>query len=80
MSLTVCELTTHPTEDTVTPEDAVQMSMWLKTNLWPQSQVADFMKKTAGYRARWIRANGSKAIADIISEFPRLVDTPGMVR
>ncbi|XP_063077443.1 uncharacterized protein LOC134467502 [Engraulis encrasicolus] len=66
-------------QDTVTAERAIEMAQWLQANIWPQSQVKEFMRHTVSYRARWIRANGSKAIGDIIAEFPRLVDTPGMI-
>jgi len=37
------------------------------------------MRETAPFRAHWIRENGSKPISEILSEFPRLMDTPGMV-
>lgn len=68
------------TEATVTEERAIEMTQWLKNNVWPQQQVAEFMQETVVYRAQWIRTNGTKSIQDIIAEFPRLVDTPGMVR
>lgn len=47
--------------------------------MWPANQVADYMKETALHRAQWIRANGTKSIEEITCEFPRLLDTPGMV-
>lgn len=56
------------------------MTEWLKENMWPREQVTDYMQETAVYRAQWIRNNEAKTVPDIIAEFPRLVDTPGMVR
>lgn len=55
------------------------MIQWLRNNTWPASQVEVYMKDTATHRARWIRENGTKAIVEIIEEYPRLLDTPGMV-
>ncbi len=60
-------------------ERATQMTEWLKNNIWPASQVEQYMKETAIQRAKWIRDNGSKTIMEIVKEYPRLLDTPGMV-
>ncbi|XP_032366173.1 uncharacterized protein LOC116684900 [Etheostoma spectabile] len=66
-------------EPTITPERAIQLTEWLKNNIWPQSQVGQHMLETALHRAQWIRSNGTTSLLDIITEFPRLVDTPGMI-
>ncbi|KAL0967318.1 hypothetical protein UPYG_G00250720 [Umbra pygmaea] len=66
-------------EPTITPERAIQLTEWLKNNIWPQSQVGQHMLETAIHRAQWIRANGTTSMLDIVTEFPRLVDTPGMI-
>ena len=66
------------TETDVTPEEVKQMSEWLKNNVWPVTQVTQYMLKTAVHRARWIRDVG-KNLQSIVEEFPRFLDTPGMV-
>nr|XP_054591347.1 uncharacterized protein LOC129155155 isoform X3 [Nothobranchius furzeri] len=55
------------------------MTEWLKNNIWPPSQVSQYMLETAIQRAQWIRSNGTMSIREIMAEFPRLVDTPGMI-
>ena len=55
------------------------MSEWLKNNVWPNAQVGQYMLKTAIHRAQWIRGDGTKSLLNIVEEFPRLLDTPGMV-
>lgn len=67
------------TEQIISGDRAVQLTEWLKSNVWPQSQVAAYMEETVIHRAKWIRANVTKAVVNIMMEFPRLVDTPGMV-
>ncbi|XP_057201278.1 uncharacterized protein LOC130561138 [Triplophysa rosa] len=52
---------------------------WLKNNIWPPSQIEQYMKETAIHRAKWIRDNGTKAVMEIVKEYPRLLDTPGMI-
>ncbi|XP_063039821.1 uncharacterized protein LOC134435017 isoform X2 [Engraulis encrasicolus] len=66
-------------EATISEEAAFHMTEWLKENMWPREQVTDYMQETAVYRAQWIRNNEAKTVPDIIAEFPRLVDTPGML-
>ncbi|ROI73787.1 hypothetical protein DPX16_22898 [Anabarilius grahami] len=66
-------------EPSISPDRAVQLAEWLKNNMWPANQVADYMKETAIHRTQWIRANGTKSIEEITCEFPRLLDTPGMI-
>lgn len=53
---------------------------WMKVNKYPVSEVEGSMKDTAIYRGEWIRSNGSKSIPEILTEFPRLLDNPGMVK
>ncbi|XP_073789441.1 uncharacterized protein [Danio rerio] len=55
------------------------MIEWLRNNIWPASQVEQYMKETAIQRAKWIRDDGSKTIMEIAKEYPRLLDTPGMI-
>ncbi|XP_058651083.1 uncharacterized protein LOC131551888 isoform X2 [Onychostoma macrolepis] len=54
------------------------MTEWLKNNIWPLSQVEQYMKETSIHRAKWIRDNGTKTMMEIFKEYPRLLDTPGM--
>ncbi|XP_058651081.1 uncharacterized protein LOC131551888 isoform X1 [Onychostoma macrolepis] len=55
------------------------MTEWLKNNIWPLSQVEQYMKETSIHRAKWIRDNGTKTMMEIFKEYPRLLDTPGMI-
>lgn len=64
----------------VSEVDNNKMTEWLKKNKQPVSQVEEFMRGTAIYRAQWIRENGSKSLIEITQEYPRLLDTPGMVK
>lgn len=57
----------------------MEMKEWLKNNIWPQDQVSDYMADTAIHRAQWIRSDGSKSLPEILAEYPRFLDTPGMV-
>ncbi|XP_052449210.1 uncharacterized protein LOC128011128 [Carassius gibelio] len=66
-------------ESNVDSERATQMTEWLKNNIWPASQVEHYMKETVIQRAKWIRDHGSKTIMEIVKEYPRLLDTPGMI-
>ncbi|GAA6087512.1 uncharacterized protein LOC108180310 [Tachysurus ichikawai] len=66
-------------EANVDSERATQMTEWLKNNIWPASQVEQYMKETAIQRAKWICDHGSKTIMEIVQEYPRLLDTPGMI-
>ncbi|XP_041833280.1 uncharacterized protein LOC121634589 [Melanotaenia boesemani] len=73
----------HPSmtfpEPNITGDRAIQLTEWLKNNIWPPAQVAQYMLETAVHRAQWIRANGNTPMHAVIAEFPRLVDTPGMI-
>ncbi|KAF5902298.1 uncharacterized protein DAT39_007973, partial [Clarias magur] len=66
-------------EDAVSPEKMKEMVDWLKVNKYPISEVENYMKETAVYRGKLIRSNGSKSIPEILEEFPRLIDNPGMI-
>ncbi|CAM4570737.1 unnamed protein product [Leuciscus chuanchicus] len=60
-------------------EKVQEMVEWLKVHKYPISEVENYMKETAIYRGKWIRNNGSKSIPEVLKEFPRLVDNPGMI-
>ncbi|KAE8292760.1 hypothetical protein D5F01_LYC07852 [Larimichthys crocea] len=66
-------------EPIITAEKCLQLTLWLKNNIWPQATVSQYMLETAVHRANWIRQNGTKTIQNIMAEFPRLMDTPGMI-
>ncbi|XP_034089971.1 uncharacterized protein LOC117558095 isoform X5 [Gymnodraco acuticeps] len=66
-------------ESDVPPEKLLEMVEWMKVNRYPVSQVEDYMSQTALHRGKWIRSNGSKSLPEILTEFPRLVDNPGMI-
>ncbi|KAG7224413.1 hypothetical protein INR49_015105, partial [Caranx melampygus] len=73
------ESTCHVTESDLPPEKLKEMVDWLKINKYPVSEVETYMKETAMHRGKWIHSNGSKSIPEILNEFPRLVDNPGMI-
>ncbi|PIK42603.1 hypothetical protein BSL78_20529 [Apostichopus japonicus] len=50
--------------------------LWLKNNKEPRKQVQEFMQKTVHVRAAFIRDH---TLPEIIAEYPRLLDTEGMV-
>ncbi|CAB1317008.1 unnamed protein product [Coregonus sp. 'balchen'] len=58
-------------------ERAALMTKWLK-NIWPANQAAEYTKETAIQRAQLTRQNGAKTV-EIVREYPRLLDTPGIV-
>ncbi|XP_023190186.1 uncharacterized protein LOC111608684 [Xiphophorus maculatus] len=66
-------------EPTISAERTIQMTEWLKNNFWPADQVVQYMQETAVYRAGWIRSSGTIPMQQIFAEFPRLLDTPGMI-
>ena len=67
------------TESDLSDEQCKSMAEWLKHNLAPVAQVTSFMEKTAVKRAEWIRNNRGQSFDNILQEYPRLFDTPGMV-
>ncbi|XP_035846961.1 uncharacterized protein LOC116052877 [Sander lucioperca] len=46
--------TRHPSHFTRTNYNSIQLTEWLKNNIWPQSQVGQYMLETAIHRAQWI--------------------------
>lgn len=56
------------------------MKAWLKHNNTPLDQVKKLMKATVCMRAEWIKGNTNLTSLQIKVEYPRLLDTPGMVR
>ncbi|XP_033989623.1 uncharacterized protein si:dkey-207l24.2 [Trematomus bernacchii] len=72
------EQTPSTPESDVPPETLLEMVEWMKVNRYPVSQVEDYMNQTALQRGKWIRSNGSKSLPEMLTEFPRLVDNPGM--
>ncbi|XP_058616377.1 uncharacterized protein LOC131530244 [Onychostoma macrolepis] len=76
---TVTDRITLLPDTEVSEGDNSKMTEWLKKSKQPVSQVEEFMRGTAIYRAQWIRENGSKSLMDITQEYPRLLDTPGMI-
>lgn len=55
------------------------MKEWLKNHTEPATTVKTYMEKTVLNRAKWIRANSELPIKEVMDEYPRLFDTPGMV-
>lgn len=70
--------TVMPVESTISEERAEEIKQWLRNNTQPISQVEQYMRETALYRAQWMRANNSKNMFEVLHEFPRLT-TPGMI-
>ncbi|KAI1900225.1 hypothetical protein AGOR_G00047810 [Albula goreensis] len=66
-------------ETTIPLETVCQMKEWLKHNSQPLSQVQEYMRETAIYRANWIRQGSPKSVAEILQEYPHLLATPGMI-
>lgn len=50
--------------------------LWLKNKKEPRKQVHEFLQKTVHVRAAFIR---DQTLPEIIAEYPRLLDTEGMV-
>ncbi|KAK2913774.1 hypothetical protein Q8A67_002173 [Cirrhinus molitorella] len=65
-------------ESTIPGERALQQKEWLKHNSEPFTQVQSYMKDTVLCRANWIRANSSKDILELLTEYPHLT-SPGMI-
>ncbi|RXN03703.1 hypothetical protein ROHU_013289 [Labeo rohita] len=59
-------------------ERALQQKEWLKHNSEPFTQVQSYMKDAVLCRANWIRANSSKDILELLTEYPHLT-SPGMI-
>ena len=56
------------------------MTTWLKYHHTPTQQVEEMMLKTCRARAAYIRRETEKTASELLKEYPRLIDTPGMVR
>ena len=52
----------------------------MKNHIEPVAMVKTYMEKTVVSRARWIKENSELTISEIMTQYPRLFDTPGMVR
>ncbi|KAJ8050156.1 hypothetical protein HOLleu_03249 [Holothuria leucospilota] len=55
------------------------MVTWLKYHNAPADQVKEMMGKTCKSRAAWIRKEKEKSVRELILEYPRLIDTDGMI-
>jgi hypothetical protein len=55
------------------------MKEWMKANLEPLSTLKNYMEKTVLNRAEWIRKTPDLPMREVMKEYPRLFDTPGMV-
>jgi hypothetical protein len=53
---------------------------WLRYHNNPKEQVAKWMKETCKNRAAFIRNNKELPVGDLLEQYPRLIDTNGMVR
>lgn len=65
--------------DDYSESDIASMVTWLKYHNNPVEQVREKMAKTAKARASEIRTNKDKHVSQILTEYPRLVDTEEMV-
>lgn len=52
---------------------------WLKCHTHPNKQVTSWMAETCKSRALFVRKDKQVPTADLLKQFPRLVDTDGMV-
>ena len=59
-------------------EDLLVKIQWMKDNIQPKEQVEEYMKDTFESRREWIK-NTERTVAEIIDQYPRLLDE-GMVR
>ncbi|PIK33319.1 hypothetical protein BSL78_29864, partial [Apostichopus japonicus] len=72
---TVLELTSDDAEDC----DISSMVTWLKYHNAPKERVKEMMERTCKHRTSYIRDNKESSVGDILSEYPRLIDTDGMI-
>lgn len=66
-------------EEAIDPAEVEAMTQWLKHNKEPLSQVRDYQRKTARKRLSWIKDNPDKPVKEIFVQYPRLLDTPGLI-
>lgn len=65
--------------DELSEGDLAAMITWLRYHDSPSSQVQEMMQKTCKFRAAKIREEKEKTVLQLLDEYPRLVDTDGMV-
>ena len=61
--------------DELPDDDVKEMKAWLQYNTEPKDTVTAYMAKTCRARASWLR----ESLTSPVREWPRLLDTPGMV-
>lgn len=66
-------------KDELDEGDIAAMVTWLKYHNTPQDQVRELMRKTCKMRASLIRTDKDKTVGQLLTEYPRLIDTDGMV-
>lgn len=59
--------------------DHTGMKEWMKANSEPISTIKKYIEKTVVNRAEWIRKTPDLSMREVMKEYPRLFDTPGMV-
>lgn len=52
----------------------------LKYHNAPKERVKEIMERICKHRASYIRDNRKSLVGNILSEYPRLIDTDGMIR
>ena len=68
--------------ETENEEDKAELDgkvAWLKDNEQPAHQVTQYMQDTFKQRRKWIKAETSRTVEDILVQYPRLLN-PNMVR
>lgn len=65
------------TENTLSEDDSSVMIAWLKGNRQPEAKVRDYMLATAPKRIAMLKE--ANDLGSVLLEYPRLLDTPGMV-
>jgi hypothetical protein len=66
-------------ESTLTEDQYEGMVEWLKWHVEPLWKVKEYIEKTSTKRAAWICGNANLSVSAILTQHPRLFDTPGMV-
>lgn len=65
--------------DELEEADIAAMTTWLKYHNSPVDQVKEMMLKTCRYRTGKIRSEKEKPLRELLGEYPRLLDTDGMI-
>ncbi|XP_046857509.1 uncharacterized protein LOC124450899 [Xenia sp. Carnegie-2017] len=55
------------------------MKQWMKDNWEPFSTLKSYMQKTVLNRSEWIEKTPQLTIREVMKEYPRLINVPGMV-